>query len=803
MIKYPAALLLLVFSFTLIAQTPQTGINLYGEKLPAEKIHVHFDKDIYLPGETIWFKAYLFEENLPTQRSTNFYISLYNQNGQAIEQKLCPVINATANGFFTIPDTITASQLLCRAYTGWMLNFDSSFLFTKTIKLYTTSQQAAKQNLTTSLHFFAEGGDVIENERNTIAFKANYSNGLPYNFSVVIKKQGSDDTLAAIQTQHDGMGRFDLEIEPGQTYYAAWTDNTGTLQKTILPQAKANGVSFKMVQQKNKLIYNIASRLPQNDSVYIIAWMYQSVVYNKAVAITNGDRYTGMFETDSLPAGVLQLTVFDSNRQPVAERICFINNNYAVTPALQNKNISLQKRSKNEIEIAAADTIPANMSLSITDADFNNEQSEENIFTSMLLRGDIRGYIHKPAYYFNAANKEAKGHLDLVMLTHGWRRYNWDALLAGKLPAINYQPDNYLSAYGQISENLLPKLKKDETVNLVVKTKDSTTNYFLAMPDKKGLLKYENLFFYDTARLYYSFNTQKEYNKQMTFGKSNYTLAQPQWIPAGAFLQKDTTGTNISNTVAVFKHHLANSNAVFNKEKTLQAVSVKSGGWRNWKNDPIIKLDERYTNGMFSGGANVYAVDLIHDESSWKKLDIFNYIRNKIPGLFIGSYNAVYGRPLTFRDKGVIIYIDEVEVTANELENLTISQVAYVKFIPNFMGRGMDAGGSSVAPVLSVYSRKGSDLIDRTPKESDLGMVKIAGYSPVKEFYAPDYSQNNNLLGNDARTTLLWLPYIFTDKNNLSIPVTFYNNDFTKRFKVILEGINEEGKLIYIEKIIE
>jgi hypothetical protein len=47
------------------------------------------------------------------------------------------------------------------------------------------------------------------------------------------------------------------------------------------------------------------------------------------------------------------------------------------------------------------------------------------------------------------------------------------------------------------------------------------------------------------------------------------------------------------------------------------------------------------------------------------------------------------------------------------------------------------------------------------------------------------------------------LPYIFTDKNNLKIPVTFYNNDFSKKIKVVIEGINDDGKLIHFEKIIE
>ena len=34
--------------------------SLVTAQYPSQKIHLHIDKDIYLPGETIWFKAYLF-----------------------------------------------------------------------------------------------------------------------------------------------------------------------------------------------------------------------------------------------------------------------------------------------------------------------------------------------------------------------------------------------------------------------------------------------------------------------------------------------------------------------------------------------------------------------------------------------------------------------------------------------------------------------------------------------------------------------------------------------------------------------
>ena len=51
------------------------------------------------------------------------------------------------------------------------------------------------------------------------------------------------------------------------------------------------------------------------------------------------------------------------------------------------------------MEILVADTVPANMSLSISDADMNSESSSNTIVSNFLLKGDLKGYIHNPAFY--------------------------------------------------------------------------------------------------------------------------------------------------------------------------------------------------------------------------------------------------------------------------------------------------------------------------------------------------------------------------------------------------------------------
>lgn len=808
--------LLLCFVFCvpeLKAQNIESSINLYGTNFPQEKIHIHFDKETYLPGETIWFKAYLFEENLPSERSTNLYAALYDEKGRLLKQSVSPVFNSTADGYFNLPDSLKSRQLICRAYTAWMMNFDTTALFTRTIKLLTGNSRTPAGNIaeTVSLNFFPEGGNIIDGTRNTIAFKANYNNGLPFAVNGVIKKQETGEVLMPLQPLHDGMGRFDIDIEPGNKYYAEWMDHNGTKMQTWLPDARTAGLSLKLTVQKEKLFYNVINKTG-SDSLHILMYMYQKIFYRTSIAVKDGEPFTGMVPVNTLPSGVMQLTVFDAGWQPVAERVAFINNdNFSVNAALNSTAISMQKRGKNELEILVADTIPANMSLSITDAEMNGEETGNTIISGLLLKGDIRGYVHNPAYYFtNNTDAGLKAKLDLVMLTNGWRRYNWADMMVQKTPAIKYPVDEYLGVYGQIAKEVQEKMDKDEQVNLIVKTIDSTNNFYAVKPDNNGLLKQTGLVFYDSARVYFSFNKNKDNNRQIAFGKFNFTYpVSPSIRNYPVLLVPDTSGAGYHPNTSLFQYYSSNNGIKkFNEEKTLQGVVVKSGGWRNWKNDPLLKMDEKYASGMFSGGAIDFSLDVLHDEKAWTKLDVFNYIRGNIPGLNIGSPGRMGAdRSITYGGvqtaKNVLVYIDEHEMTANDLENLSLTQIAYIKFIPNFAGRGPDAGGGGINPALSVYTRKGDDLIDRRPTEKDLGFIKIAGYTPLKEFYSPDYAQTNTTTGTDARTTLLWMPYILTNAANRKVPVRFYNNDFTRKLRIVLEGINEEGKLIHIEKRIE
>ena len=72
------------------------------------------------------------------------------------------------------------------------------------------------------------------------------------------------------------------------------------------------------------------------------------------------------------------------------------------------------------------------------------------------------------------------------------------------------------------------------------------------------------------------------------------------------------------------------------------------------------------------------------------------------------------------------------------------------------------------------------------------------GYSRVREFYSPDYSEYALPDSTDYRRTLYWDPDVWTDHLGRA-SVTFHNNARTKRLHVRAEGFTRDGEFIVLD----
>ena len=112
-------------------------LEVYIEKYPQEKVHIHLDKPYYAIGDDIWFKAYVInaQTGKPSTISGAIYVELINEKDSVKKQIKLPLVSGFTWGDFKLPDSFTEGNYRIRAYTQWMKNAGTEFFFDKTIKI--------------------------------------------------------------------------------------------------------------------------------------------------------------------------------------------------------------------------------------------------------------------------------------------------------------------------------------------------------------------------------------------------------------------------------------------------------------------------------------------------------------------------------------------------------------------------------------------------------------------------------------------------------------------------------------------
>ena len=99
----------------------------------------------------------------------------------------------------------------------------------------------------------------------------------------------------------------------------------------------------------------------------LMVHMNQEPLFKVAIKMTERMLQRAEIPIDQMPTGILQFTLFNSEGQPVAERIIFVNNHLHEFNAKVNPiYTSLDKRGKNSLDIVVTDTAMSNLLQSIS-----------------------------------------------------------------------------------------------------------------------------------------------------------------------------------------------------------------------------------------------------------------------------------------------------------------------------------------------------------------------------------------------------------------------------------------------------
>jgi hypothetical protein len=788
LVKLVSTIIFLCVSSFCFAQKADSLHIAYKPPVNQEKIYIHYDKVNYLPGDTLRFKAYLFTGTTRSRTSTNFYLELCNDKGTIISRVIAPILESTASGSVVLPVDSNYTRLYCRAYTAAMLQ-NTDFVYTKELSVLNLKPiEADGENLPAIISFLPEGGDWVEGVPSLMAFKVTDAFGLPIQATGYIKF--NSDTITRFSTLHDGMGAFTILPHQGQKYTAVWTSDQGKQYNTPLPEFKPAGVVLHIADVpagKKFFVLRSAELNEENKLLTLTASSNGRVFYQSNIDFSQYEGVNGTIPTKGLPSGIISIYVSNKQHKPLAERVAFVNNhNYAfnVDTALTVNNA---KRSLNQIKISVKDTLRTNFSLSVTDAELDAPLAyQDNIISHLLLTGDLRGKIVNPYYYFAEQTVPAAKALDLVMLTNGWRKYTSDTIKNLK----NIVSHNYISLDGKFKGAGRSFFTDKPLVNVIVQAADSSSVLLPVNINSDGTYFKDGLIFYGDARLFFKFTDKYLKSKALNIIAKNGLLDSVKLPVPEAQILNRLPKNEAASTISSVRI----TNYMNRKTYMLKEVVIKDR-----QESDIEKLDKKLTSGLFAGGVNFKSIIISKDPNRIHYISLFQYLRAKIPGIKVYNSESVYAYATWSYDISgelpVTFYLNNWRCAPGDISMLNIEEFEYLKIYGPTEGAPFAARGAVVA----VYTKMGKGVSESMDNSQS---ITLHGYTPVKEFYSPDYATIvNTHTQPDLRTTLYWNPNIITNKTTPEQTIKFYNNDVTRRFKIVLEGMNDDGKLIHMEKI--
>lgn len=797
----------LLFTHSILtAQTIESWME-QNEKIPAEKIYIHTDTENYFHTDTLWYKVYLTDSRsgqlIP--RAENIYINLTGEDGSVVYRSVLLAVNGTAEGSIFLPDSLKPGFYAMQAFTNYLKNFTADAHFYKRISISrnlvtgrSSGVKPREENLVADLSFMPEGGVLLENVTNVVAFKAVSREGYGVNVRGTVKDE-KGNTITTFATDYKGMGLFFLTPETGKTY---------SVQVAGFPQYKhifepvKNSVKIQLVNHTSKeVIVNIAgnSELFNNQKFYMVNMHRGEVVFYRDF-VMEGLNKVLKFESASLKDGINRLVLLNSTLLPVSERLLFSKpENVNNLQVIKDKPL-YKKREPATLKIAdevfADSAVFSNLSVSVVNnLSLANTIPSKNILSHLLVDSELNGFTEASSDLFIDNNLSSEAKLRLVMLTNGWSSYFWNTAPEKNIQ-LEFKQTAGLNLKGVAINPLTQSPIRNGEITLVLQKNDEMA-FVTRTTDDNGNFLFPGLLFKDTASVYVQAKTEG--------GKLNTEISlESIYLDAGISesqikLLKDRL--SVPNELSQLKYR------EFAEKRKLQPRSRRNrNSGNNAENDGRFRL---YQSADFV---------LEVEDGNQTFGNVIDYMAGKIPGLDISGNDVRIRGTSSFANSSLPLFlIDGVPLVVNTAFNLpeeiepqetsdglTKAEeqlIQSVKSIPvndiekievlKSPGNLAVFGTKGANGVIAIYTRKG------VPTQGGVtrGILEktITGYSGFKTFYSPAYLPDNTKNTADFRTTLYWNPELIIKNGEAGI--TFYTSDEPGQYSIIVEGISTDGKI--------
>ncbi len=747
---------------------------------PSFRVYLHTDKSRYLTGERVWFKAYgvLHPYNIPDSLSKQLNVALINQDGQYVHYSFFPLDHGTVYGDIRLPDSLQEGSYLLRGYTNLMAHLDDDLYFEKELQVINPIEKnfisrremrqnrrfnSALESKQESYQFavFPEGGHLVAGLENRVGFKAANMLGAGVEAQGTLVDDGGNKILD-FETRHNGMGSFTFTPKKGMGYTATVQFNNGSEKVLALPAARA-GAGLQVNRADDHLEISIRNSTGHHtgtpsENMSLLVHTRGVVQLSEEIRLVNG-HYATTLPLRDLPDGITRICLLNEAQMPLAERLVF---NYTHDAG----NIRLVDTGQagngdiisNELvfDSGLPDQVDGSFSLAAL-ASYNDDTTPrgDHIATYLLLTSELAGQVSDPAYYFSNTSNAVEA-ADLLMLTHGWRRFDRELLTEDDLPETDDEAKEGFTLSGTVKS-----LSRDHTfgnIPVTMRTTHERSNVYRTETDRQGNfsfsgLTYENMFMAEISietmaprRAYDIQLTPRELSK-VDFPKGIYTL--PRRVLS--------RGSDWSRT--------SRPGYVVETERRPRQKGPES---HYGDPDQVIYLDD--TSGRYSS--------------------MMDILRGQVRGLTISAGGVIMLRgPISYMSSNEPIFV---------VDGNSVSKGSFLGLRPDEVERIEVLSGSSAA----IFGSRGAGgaliaYTKTTERPAPAFEFAVRGYGTPAEFYDSAIS-SATYRDEGVLKTVYWEPAIAPAQDG-TITISMPDDIPDEHIIIVIEGIDLSGNLYFKE----
>lgn len=799
----------------------------FADNYPREKAYLHFDNTSYYVGDTIWFKAYvtLAEKQVFSSISRPLYVELVDQAGHVTDKQIIKLSQGEGSGQFVLPQSMLSGYYEVRAYTRWMLAFSDPQYFSRTLPIYQLSHSdQLERSISTyelspsmekrpeetreklSLRFFPEGGQLVEGVTSQVAFKAESKNEGNLQLSgTLYTKEGQE--ITSFETLHDGMGAF--EYTPSALPAIAKVNFQGKKYEFTLPKALPSGYVLKVDNNAGAISVTVScnAATPQDTLAVFISHQGRPHAYQLIQCQANEPQQFTVLSR-KLPAGVLQISLLNRAGNTLCDRFVFASPRapLQISPKGLKEIYAPYAPIRCELQLnnAIGEPMPGKLSVSIRDAVRSDYMEyDNNIFTDLLLTSDLKGYIHQPGYYFTESSLRKQKELDILLMVHGWRKYDMTQQI-GISPFTPLQlPESQLVLYGQVKSTILKNKLKDIALSVMVKrdaeiitgqtVTDENGHFSIPLEDFEGSME----------AVIQTRKVGKERNKDASilidrhFSPATraygYKELHPEWGNIAHWQQE------AEKFDSLYMDSIRRVDGLY----LLDEVEIKSKRRRQSTN-MATKINEQSIDAYYDIRQ---AVDQLRDNG--KVLTTIPEVMEKLNPLFYWDRS---NDNCTYRQKPICYIMDNKILSSTEV-NMMLTEIDGLASIIISKGTGgiddeiiqnskMSDSNDIDVTELDKYSifylipLPRHDVLNKH-ETAALGtrQTVMQGYTPALEYYSPAYIDKELYMDKaDKRRTIYWNPTVQTDENGKAV-IECYNNQYSTPLIIQAETMSNDGKI--------